>query len=56
MERITIKTKKHKEVVDVTDQFNEILRSAQNDKSGICHLFLTHTTAALTAADLDPGD
>lgn len=22
---------------------------------GLCHLFLTHTTAALTTADLDPG-
>lgn len=27
----------------------------QSLENGVCNLFLTHTTAALTTADLDPG-
>ena len=33
---------------------NEELDSLQS-KEGVCHLFILHTTAALTTADLDPG-
>jgi len=29
--------------------------SEQNIKNGVCNIHLTHTTAALTTADLDPG-
>lgn len=49
--KIVVKTAKEKEVVDITDLINEKLPK----KNGVCHLFLTHTTAALTTADLDPG-
>jgi secondary thiamine-phosphate synthase enzyme len=52
MTRFIIKTKKKKEVVDVT---NMIAEKIPDDFSGVCNLFLTHTTAALTTADLDPG-
>lgn len=52
--KIIIKTKNPKELVDITDLVNEQLKAA-HVKEGICHLFLTHTTAALTTADLDPG-
>lgn len=52
MEKILIHTKKKREVVDVTDIVNEKLK---DKKEGICVLFLMHTTAALTTADLDPG-
>jgi secondary thiamine-phosphate synthase enzyme len=31
------------------------LEKAYGRKSGICHLSVLHTTAALTTADLDPG-
>lgn len=48
---IAIKTKKKKEVVDITEKVQE----AVDIQEGICHLFLMHTTAALTTADLDPG-
>lgn len=54
MKKIIVKTEKAKEVLDITDAVNEEV-SGQEAKSGLCHLFLTHTTAALTTADLDPG-
>lgn len=54
MERLTIQTKKHKQVVDITDDINDVI-TKQKVQEGICVLFLTHTTAALTTADLDPG-
>lgn len=47
-------TRDNKEVVDITDGVNEILRN-NNIKDGLVHLFVAHTTAALTTADLDPG-
>ena len=51
MKTLSIKTLKKREVVDVTDQVNAALEEAK----GLCHLFLLHTTAALSTADLDPG-
>ena len=51
MEKIIIKTTKKKEIVDITDKMTELLV----DRSGLCYLFVLHTTAALTTADLDPG-
>ena len=51
MQRITIKTRKKREVLDITDRLENLLPKA----SGICHLLVLHTTAALTTADLDPG-
>ena len=54
MQEIKIKTSKKKEVVDITDEVEEVLRK-EKAEDGICNLFLTHTTAALTVAELDPG-
>lgn len=54
MEKLTVKTSKAKQVVDITDEVSELI-TKQKVKEGIVHLFLTHTTAALTTADLDPG-
>ncbi|HZQ69522.1 MAG TPA: secondary thiamine-phosphate synthase enzyme YjbQ [Terriglobales bacterium] len=51
MQRITIKTHKKREVLDITERVEKALHS----DSGICHLLVLHTTAALTTADLDPG-
>ncbi|OGK23164.1 hypothetical protein A2954_00550 [Candidatus Roizmanbacteria bacterium RIFCSPLOWO2_01_FULL_37_12] len=54
MESLTIKTKKEKELVDITENINEVIRKNKfND--GTITLFLTHTTAALTTIDQDPG-
>ena len=54
MKTITVNTKKTKEIVDITNKINEIIKK-NKFKEGVVNLFLTHTTAALTTADLDPG-
>ena len=54
MQKITIETKSKKDVIDITDKISSLLKESKNNK-GLVHLFLTHTTAALTTADLDPG-
>jgi secondary thiamine-phosphate synthase enzyme len=53
--RLTIKTLKKREVVDITERLESEVRHAAAGKSGFCHLSVLHTTAALTTADLDPG-
>ena len=52
MQRITIKTRRKREVVDITERVEKAVTSTA---SGICNLLVLHTTAALTTADLDPG-
>ena len=54
MQRLTVTTRKKREVVDITDRIEEVL-SKGSSKAGICNLLILHTTAALTTADLDPG-
>jgi len=54
MAELIIKTKKAKEVFDITDKVSDFLKNEKKD-AALVHLFLTHTTAALTTADLDPG-
>lgn len=51
METLSITTNKNKEVIDLTDQINALLEREE----GLCHVFVKHTTTALTTADLDPG-
>lgn len=53
MEKIIIETQKTKEIIDITDQLNKLLKKHPL-KERFCHLFLMHTTAALTTAYLDP--
>jgi secondary thiamine-phosphate synthase enzyme len=55
MQRITVKTRKKREVLDITDRIEALLQKDQSQAEGICNLFILHTTAALTTADLDPG-
>jgi secondary thiamine-phosphate synthase enzyme len=54
MNRLSIKTHKKREVLDITDLVEEQL-GKNGSASGVCHLLVLHTTAALTTADLDPG-
>lgn len=54
MINLTVSTKKKREVLDITDRVNEEI-GEKDFKEGVCNLFLTHTTAAITTADLDPG-
>jgi secondary thiamine-phosphate synthase enzyme len=51
---LVITTKKKKEIVDITDLINSKLNE-QEQKLDLCVLFIKHTTACLTTADLDPG-
>ncbi len=55
MHRLTVKTHKKREVLDLTQKLEAVLWKHYADKTGICQLNLLHTTAALTTADLDPG-
>ncbi len=55
MQKISIKTHSKREIVDVTEHVQDLLRKRRSDGSGICSLSVLHTTAALTTADLDPG-
>jgi secondary thiamine-phosphate synthase enzyme len=54
MSRIAIKTRQKRQVIDLTDRINEVIRQ-QNVSDGLCHVFVLHTTAAISVADLDPG-
>ncbi len=54
MNIIEVSTTKSKQVIDITDDVEQVIEK-QKKQDGICHLFLTHTTAALSTADLDPG-
>jgi secondary thiamine-phosphate synthase enzyme len=54
MRRLTIETRKKREVLDITDLVERELKQ-NGSSSGLGHLFILHTTAALGTADLDPG-
>ena len=54
MNRLSIKTHKKREVLDITDVIEDQL-GKNGSASGVCHLLVLHTTAALTTPDLDPG-
>jgi secondary thiamine-phosphate synthase enzyme len=54
MQLIKVGTKKKREVVDLTRLLRKELPGSKA-ADGLSHLFLLHTTAALTIADLDPG-
>lgn len=53
MEKIIVKTKKAKEIVDITEKINNMLKKHAAGV-GFCRLFVPHTTASITAANLDP--
>ena len=46
-----IATIKKRQVVDITEHVAGAIRK----KDGVCTIFVRHTTAAITTADLDPG-
>ena len=55
MRRISVKTRNKREVLDITETVEAQLQKSHAKGTGICSLFVLHTTAALTTADLDPG-
>jgi len=55
MQRLEFKTRKKREVLDITDEIQRQLAKTHSAVTGVCHLLVLHTTASLTTADLDPG-
>lgn len=51
---LTIQTTKKDEVIDITDTIEEVLQT-HHVKTGVCIVFVQHTTCCITTADLDPG-
>lgn len=54
MQELLIHTRKAREIIDITPEVQAVVKE-QNAQQGTCHLFLAHTSAALTTADLDRG-
>lgn len=48
---IEVSTEQKRQIVDITDLVQKQLTSG----SGVANVFVQHTTAAITTADLDPG-
>jgi secondary thiamine-phosphate synthase enzyme len=49
-----IRTTAGKEIVDLTDRLAALIRKAKVQE-GLCSLFVTHTTAALTTGEIGEG-
>ena len=49
--KITIRTDQSKQVIDITDDVQRLVEKS----TGVCVVFVAHTTCAVTTADLDPG-
>ncbi len=45
--QIKVETSKREEIIDLTDQIEQLVRNAKII-SGICHVFVPHTTAGVT--------
>lgn len=54
MKTITIATKRDDQIVDITEVIESQLQESPYE-DGLCSVFVSHTTCALTTADLDPG-
>lgn len=54
MEEIVIRTTKDREIIDITEEIQKFVK-AKEAQEGVCNLFVLHTTAAITTADLDYG-
>jgi secondary thiamine-phosphate synthase enzyme len=54
MPRLSIRTKKQKQVINIDSELQHLIQ-AGGIQQGLCHVFVLHTTAAITTADLDPG-
>ncbi|MCA9499927.1 MAG: secondary thiamine-phosphate synthase enzyme YjbQ [Nitrospira sp.] len=54
METFQVNTHTLKEIVDLTPKLNRIIKE-KNFQTGLCHVFLPHTTAALTTGEIGEG-
>lgn len=53
-DRVTVSTKRKKQVVDLTDRVNGLIHKAAVNE-GLCTIFVTHTTAGLTTGEVGEG-
>ena len=51
---ITISTKRDKQVIDITTRIHEFLVKSEINE-GLCSIFVTHTTAAITTGEAIEG-
>src|SRR5258706_9836064 len=51
---LSVATTKPKEIIDITDLVNDAISKSKHT-NGLCVVFVKHTTACVTTADLDPG-
>ena len=54
METLTVETTALKQIIDLTERVNALVRKRKLAE-GLCALFLTHTTAALTTGEVGEG-
>ena len=54
METFQVKTNNLKDIVDLTPKLNRIIQG-KDFQTGLCHVFLPHTTAALTTGEIGEG-
>ena len=54
VEILHVSTSHRKQVVDLTDQVEAVIRRAKMQE-GLCSLFVSHTTAALTTGEIGEG-
>ena len=53
--RFTVSSSKHQELVDITDQVQELVTKSKI-KNGLCNVFVTHATAAIVIIEnADPN-
>ena len=55
MKKVSFETKEKREVIDITNDISAAL-SKIGAKSGVCNIFILHTTAALTVGELEAGN
>jgi len=53
-EVLHVNTSSRKQVLDLTDRVETLIRKAKV-REGLCSLFVTHTTAALTTGEIGEG-
>jgi secondary thiamine-phosphate synthase enzyme len=54
METFQVKTKKLKDILDLTKKLDGLVHKWEL-QNGLCHVFLSHTTAALTTGEIGEG-
>ncbi len=54
MDTLRVETQGRKHIVDITANLQGIIQQ-KNFQAGLCHVFLPHTTAALTTGEMGEG-